>query len=1196
MPFTVQRSDGEQRYLARQYFAGAANSFGSAKRSEWVRYTADPNPGISIGQDNQRLVKAKTIYENGNVATLDFSAFDGLGHYRTVETGGTFASGNVRSSTTQFNAPTGIYTYDAESASFGGDHTYNAAGVPSSWVLDTFSFQEASEGGASARTLYAFDGNTGFLGSIRTLKNGIATGNYDTLTLRCPDARGNLASEAFYGGDVQSLGALSVSCTSQGAWQYRLAHSYSYGSLALSSYMSSASATVGFNSYKATIDASTGLPSREEDPSGYVTGFTYDGLGRLLVIEPGVGGPDAQKGAKTVYSYSGGAGITGGKVQIDVLCPTGLTCSSPSPASFGQTILVVDGFGRLIRERTTRASGSVARKRISYNVLGWKTAESETGADNDLNPGTNYGDFDPFGRPGSITPPEGAGHKIVLTYDGIEQVTRRVKIASSVSGSESDSSTTEWYDRQGRLWKVYEPAAGAANLNTVYQYDVDNRLTQVSHNTGGDPFQTRFFAYDHRGFLLSETHPEKGAGGNGTVYYKNYDARGHAREKWDGSSSRKLLFAYDKAERLTAVTEGGLGGRSIKTFSYGTTGTAKAKLSTAKRWNYYPDFGVTVLVTETYGYGGPGWRTTSRSTQLNYLGADQERFDQSFTWNRDGSLQSQTYPRCFSGGCGTGGTAARTISYRYSNGFLTDVVGYATLGYHLNGMVASVAHSNGVTVNVVNDPFLVRRPAEFQISGPGWTQSTGGYKYDGAGNVKEINTDHYVYDGVSRLVTAQMGLGGQTNTQVYAYDAVGNITSIATNGVTRLTETSSATNRLTSASYDEAGNLRSWNGQTYEYDRLNMPTRRTVGAEDWLFAYTADDERIWSYRTNLGGFVVTPRDLDGKVLRKYDAHLGWTTFTDFVYRDGGSLVASESSSGVRTAFHLDHLGTPRIATDSSGNPVRFYSYYPYGEELFPALDAQPLRFTGHERDLLSTTGTADDADYLHARASSPLLGRFLSPDKIDSGARQAPQSWNRYAYVRGNPLKFRDPDGHILDTVADIGFIAYDLYDIGRSLFHGEGSSGTQWAALGADVLGAAVPFATGLGAGVRVAAHADDAARAARGIMRSAAIGRRGEELARAAGLVPAEAVKKSIISINKTAKRRVPDGLVESTRTIYEVKNTAALGLTKQLRDYFDFAREYNYTVVLIVRNGVAMQPELEKLLAVYQKAGLVSLKFLP
>ena len=50
-------------------------------------------------------------------------------------------------------------------------------------------------------------------------------------------------------------------------------------------------------------------------------------------------------------------------------------------------------------------------------------------------------------------------------------------------------------------------------------------------------------------------------------------------------------------------------------------------------------------------------------------------------------------------------------------------------------------------------------------------------------------------------------------------------------------------------------------------------------------------------------------------------------------------------------------------------------------------------------------------DYV-ARAYDPVLGRFISADTIVPGAGNG-QAFNRYMYVRGNPLQFSDPTGHV---------------------------------------------------------------------------------------------------------------------------------------------------------------------------------------
>ena len=126
-------------------------------------------------------------------------------------------------------------------------------------------------------------------------------------------------------------------------------------------------------------------------------------------------------------------------------------------------------------------------------------------------------------------------------------------------------------------------------------------------------------------------------------------------------------------------------------------------------------------------------------------------------------------------------------------------------------------------------------------------------------------------------------------------------------------------------------------------------------------------------------------------------------------------------------YHLDHLGSLSIATDGSGSRVQAVTYYPYGEVRTnygavdgsaPAFDL-PYKFTGHELD--SETGLY----YCGATYYDASQGRFLTPDTIVQSPGD-PQTLNRYAYARNNPLAFVDPTGHgFLDFFEDFiaGFI-----------------------------------------------------------------------------------------------------------------------------------------------------------------------------
>jgi RHS repeat-associated protein len=79
---------------------------------------------------------------------------------------------------------------------------------------------------------------------------------------------------------------------------------------------------------------------------------------------------------------------------------------------------------------------------------------------------------------------------------------------------------------------------------------------------------------------------------------------------------------------------------------------------------------------------------------------------------------------------------------------------------------------------------------------------------------------------------------------------------------------------------------------------------------------------------------------------------------------------------------------------------------PFGEEvpLESMRSSSKRHFTGHERDLES------GLDYMMARYYS--LGRFMTVDPINLDINPMnPQSWNKYAYVRNNPVRYTDPRG-----------------------------------------------------------------------------------------------------------------------------------------------------------------------------------------
>jgi RHS repeat-associated protein len=329
-------------------------------------------------------------------------------------------------------------------------------------------------------------------------------------------------------------------------------------------------------------------------------------------------------------------------------------------------------------------------------------------------------------------------------------------------------------------------------------------------------------------------------------------------------------------------------------------------------------------------------------------------------------------------------------------------------------------------------PSSVSSPRHFtvQTTGYGDNGQSGSYSYDSSGNITSIGTDAYLYDAEARLTVSQT----RSVTESYTYDAFGNRTT-ATGAVNCLGQSTCAqpvavdtsTNRLQtinggSVQYDSAGNVTDIAGVPsthYVYDGTAMMTQATVGSDDRQYVYTADDERI-AVKQGVS-WTWTVRDMSQKVLREFTSmETGGSNFAmtnrtwvkDYVWRDG--LLLATTSSGGTLDYHLDHLGTPRLVTDVNQVKVAEHAYYPFGAEINLTPHETPeeaMKFTGHERDTVA--GDGHTLDYMHARYYSPTAGRFVSVDPaLDlRKALPNPQAWNRYAYVRNNPVRFTDPTG-----------------------------------------------------------------------------------------------------------------------------------------------------------------------------------------
>jgi RHS repeat-associated protein len=651
---------------------------------------------------------------------------------------------------------------------------------------------------------------------------------------------------------------------------------------------------------------------------------------------------------------------------------------------------------------------------------------------------TLFSSYDPFGRARVITAPD--AKQTTFAFKGIAQTRRTSKIAL---GGTSDTAvtTTETYDRHGRLMRVEEPTSNGTTA-TNYEYDLGDRLTSVVMQNG-TASQQRLFQYDERGLLQEEQHPELGASGNGTTVYGtysgptfngSYDARGHATRKVTGSVDVTTVF--DGAERVTEVKN--TGGDTLKLFLYddidGTPSDCTSycgKLAATARYNIVPGIG-TVAVTEAYQYGGVGGRVSVRDVVAGTTSQEWEHFVHGQTYNDLGAVKSVTYP-CRYPACDR---TAPSVPLGYTRGMLTSVGSLSSsIAYQPNGAIDTVTHEGGIREKWTPDPDGMARPAKIQVLNASNVElwSSGDYKYDGSGNVKQAGEMTYTYDRQNRLTQWTRTSGSTTASTVRGYDPFGNFTYTTEKGCTNVTQCystgilsypiNSQTNHYNDLTYDTLGDVTTESGRTFTYDSLGVMMGANVGGRSFRYLYTASDERVGLVEIGFAQgkrITWTLRGLDDQLLSTWNDDT--TTGTRVVswkedqYWRGNALLASKNSSGTKH-FALDHLGCPRYVTSASGSYIGTQNFQPFGEG--GTLDGGPNQFTGHERDGATVgNGTTDLPDYMHARFYDLRLGRFLSIDPAPATVyAQTPQSWNLYSYAFNNPLRFVDPTGRVVQCV-----------------------------------------------------------------------------------------------------------------------------------------------------------------------------------
>ena len=277
----------------------------------------------------------------------------------------------------------------------------------------------------------------------------------------------------------------------------------------------------------------------------------------------------------------------------------------------------------------------------------------------------------------------------------------------------------------------------------------------------------------------------------------------------------------------------------------------------------------------------------------------------------------------------------------------------------------------------------------------------------------------YTYDGFDRLSLADSNLANPDQDKAYRYDDADNMVFNSglcggmagadnmvypAQGATSVQPHAPQTICGVDPTYDANGNTLAYDPdgaggtiqpRSFTYDAENRPVSITAQGSTASFEYGTDGGQPKKIGTSATTWYVGN---DGEL--KVDAATPSGLMTSYI-------TSEVRRVGSATGFLLkDGLGSVRFESQTGGTSA-WRDYGPYG---MPSNDNGLTAANG--RGYINERYDPETGlQYLHARYTDPLLGRFLSPDTWDP-TMLAGVDINRYAYAANDPINGMDPLGH----------------------------------------------------------------------------------------------------------------------------------------------------------------------------------------
>ncbi|MCP4399233.1 MAG: hypothetical protein GY801_18265, partial [bacterium] len=282
-------------------------------------------------------------------------------------------------------------------------------------------------------------------------------------------------------------------------------------------------------------------------------------------------------------------------------------------------------------------------------------------------------------------------------------------------------------------------------------------------------------------------------------------------------------------------------------------------------------------------------------------------------------------------------------------------------------------------------------------------------------------TQKYQYDGVGNILQMKHQSADNNWTRNYSYQAANN----------RLNSTQIGSETYTYPHHTQHGFMTAmphledmgWNFKEELVKSIKQKVNPENGtAETTYYQYDGEGQRIRKITENQAAVGNTPTKkeeriyiADYELYKKHsDTDVGLERISLNLMDEDHRFVMIETRNDVNdgTEKHLvryqlgNHLGSVSLELDGSAQIISYEEYHPYGTTAYQAKNAaikstgKRYRYTGKERD------EENGLEYHGARYYACWLGRWTAADPAGMV-----DGMNLYEYVRGNPLRFRDPEG-----------------------------------------------------------------------------------------------------------------------------------------------------------------------------------------